>query len=153
MSIFKGQLLFFRLCFSHLICVWFRFEKIVPIFTLAFTIGNTFLSWENKDLKYFLGSFLNKNKNPYIVSLVEFRQILLISIFLAKKMIYNHINVISIFLMICSYVLKKEIPKNSINYQSYDRFQKLSNFIIISDISIATAIALIDTCQELLVVS
>ena len=59
--------------------------------------------------------------------------------------------------MICSYVLKKEIPKNSINYQSYDRFQKLSNFIIISDISTATAtataIAPIDTCQEVLVVS
>ena len=65
---------------------------------------------------------------------------------------YSHIKVITIFLMVCSYVLKKEIPKNSKNHQSYGRFKNLSNFIIILDIFITTIIAPIDTCQELLVV-
>ena len=50
--------------------------------------------------------------------------------------------------MVCSYVLKKEIPKNTINHQSYGRCKKLSNFIIILDISISTNFASIETCQQ-----
>ena len=61
---------------------------------------------------------------------------------------YSHIKVITIFLMLRSYVLKKEIPKNSKNHQSYGRFKNLSNFIIILDISIATDFASIETCQQ-----
>ena len=65
---------------------------------------------------------------------------------------YSHIKVITIFLRLCSYVLKKENPKNSKNHQSYGCFKNLSNFIIILNISITTIIAPIDTYQELLVV-
>ena len=57
---------------------------------------------------------------------------------------YSHIKVITIFLMLCSYVLKKENPKNSKNHQSYGRFKSLSNFIIILNISITTVIPPID---------
>ena len=58
---------------------------------------------------------------------------------------YSHIKVITIFLRLCRYVLKKENPKNSKNYLSYGRFKSLSNFIIILNVSITTVIAPIDT--------
>ena len=83
------------------------FEKIITIFTLDFIYDIPFFD-QRKRSKIFPLQLLNKNKNLFIRSLLEFIQLMFISIYLALERKYNLVNVIIILIMIYNFIQIKE---------------------------------------------